>query len=127
MPDQTELTDQSFSESVATFGDRLTAARIASGMSVETLATNLGVDVSKVNDWENNRDEPRANRIQMIAGMLNISVVWLISGESNGTTNVEDGHQRPESVNEALGVAAEVKAALLAALDRIESLERRLK
>lgn len=119
--------EENFDESVSTFGDRLAAARAASGMSVENLATKLGVEASTLENWETNKDEPRANRIQTISGLLNVSVIWLITGESNGTTNVEQGFRRPEVVNETLGVISEVKASLMAALNRIEQLEKRIK
>ncbi|MFY0597136.1 MAG: helix-turn-helix transcriptional regulator [Cognatishimia sp.] len=127
MAENIALKEENFDESVSTFGDRLVAARAASGMSVENLAAKLGVEASTLENWETNEDEPRANRIQTISGLLNISVIWLITGESNGTTNVEQGYRRPEVVNETLGVISEVKASLLAALDRIEQLEKRIK
>jgi len=127
MAENFALKEENFDETVSTFGDRLAAARSASGMSVENLASKLGVEVSTLENWESNKDEPRANRIQTISGLLNVSVIWLITGESNGTTNVEQGYQRPEVVNETLGVISEVKASLLAALDRIEQLEKRIK
>ena len=35
-------------------------------------------------NWEEDRAEPRANRLQMLAGMLDVSLVWLISGLGRG-------------------------------------------
>ena len=74
-----------FNELVATFGDRLEAAREAMGLTVDGLAEKLGVDALKVVAWESDADAPRANRVQILAGLLNVSIVWLISGEGNGT------------------------------------------
>lgn len=49
-----------FNEAVATFGDRLAAAREAKGLTVEGLAEKLGVDLETVGIWENDADVPRA-------------------------------------------------------------------
>ncbi len=115
-----------FNETVATFGDRLEAARAAKGLTVESLAEKLGVDARTVEAWENDADAPRANRIQMLAGLLNVSIVWLISGEGNGTTYVAETYQRPTSVNDALGEISQLKATLSGALEKLEQLEKRL-
>lgn len=115
-----------FNETVATFGDRLEAAREAKGMTVESLAEKLGVDARTVEAWENDADAPRANRIQMLAGLLNVSIVWLISGEGNGTTYVADTYERPTGVNDALGEISQLKATLSGVLEKLEKLEKRL-
>ncbi len=118
--------DEYFSETVATFGDRLEAAREAKGLTVESLAEKLGVDTRTVEAWENDADAPRANRVQMLAGLLNVSIVWLISGESNGTTHVEETYERPTGVNDALGEISQLKATLSGALAKLDQLESRL-
>ena len=118
--------DEYFSETVATFGDRLEAAREAKGMTVASLAEKLGVDTRTVEAWENDADAPRANRVQMLAGLLNVSIVWLISGESNGTTHVEETYERPTGVNDALGEISQLKATLSGALAKLDQLESRL-
>lgn len=115
-----------FNESAATFGDRLEAARDAKGLTTVGLAEKLGVEVGRVEAWESNADAPRANRLQMIAGLLDVSLVWLISGEGNGTSHVADNYERPSGVNDALGEISQLKATLTGALDKLEKLERRL-
>ena len=115
-----------FNEAVATFGDRLAAAREAKGLTVEGLAEKLGVDVETIGIWENDADVPRGNRMQMLAGMLNVSIVWLITGESIGTTTVAETYNRPAGVNDALGEIAQLKETLTGVLDRLDRLEIRL-
>lgn len=115
-----------FNEAVATFGDRLEAAREAKGLTVVSLAEKIGVDERTVEGWESNTDEPRANRIQLLAGLLNVSFAWLISGEGNGTSQVADTYERPTGVNDALGEISQLKATLSGALDKLEKLEKRL-
>lgn len=115
-----------FNETSATFGDRLEAAREAKGLTVVGLAEKLGVEATKIEDWESNADAPRANRIQLLAGLLNVSLVWLISGEGNGTSYVADTYERPSGVNDALSEITQLKATLSGALEKLERLEERL-
>ena len=115
-----------FNEANATFGDRLAAARQAKGLDVDGLSEKLGVDVRTVKVWERDADMPHANRIQMLAGLLNVSMVWLVSGEGNGTSEVADTFERPSGINDALGEISQLKAILLGAVEKIEKLEERL-
>jgi len=80
--DQPTMTD--YSDSSATFGDRITAAREALGLSVAQLSRQLGVKPETINNWESDRSEPRANKLQMLAGVLNVSMAWLMTGEGEG-------------------------------------------
>jgi len=73
-----------YSEENATFGDRLVAAREAAGMSQKDLARRLGVKDKTLKAWENDASEPRANKLQMLAGVLNVSIMWLLSGQGDG-------------------------------------------
>ena len=115
-----------FNETVATLGDRLEAARMAKGLTVDGLAEKIGVDAQKIESWENDADAPRANRVQILAGLLNVSIVWLISGEGNGTSHVADSYERPAGLNDALGEITQLKATLSGALEKLEKLETRL-
>ncbi len=73
-----------YSDERATFGDRLAAARDAAGLSQKDLAKRLGVKSKTIAGWENDVSEPRANRLQMLAGLLNVSLMWLLNGEGDG-------------------------------------------
>ena len=68
----------------ATFGDRVAAAREQAGMTQAALAKRLGVRLATLRSWEDDHSEPRANRLSMLAGLLNVSMRWLISGEGEG-------------------------------------------
>ncbi len=115
-----------FATTAPTIGGRLQAARNAKGLSVVRLGEKLGVEPAKVESWESDADTPRSNRIQMLAGLLNVSIIWLITGESNGTTNIAESHDRPTLINDTLGEIAQLKATLMDAHDKLESLEQRL-
>lgn len=81
-----------FSEEHATFGDRLTAAREALGLTQAELAGKLGVKLKTLRAWEDDISEPRANRLQMLAGILNVSITWLITGSGDGLYGPPDAH-----------------------------------
>jgi transcriptional regulator with XRE-family HTH domain len=75
------LVADDYTDATATFGDRLSLAREASGLGQAQLAHRIGVKLQTLRSWEEDRSEPRANRLQMLAGMLNVSMVWLMSGQ----------------------------------------------
>jgi transcriptional regulator with XRE-family HTH domain len=116
-----------FETTATTFGGRLEAARNAKGLSVARLGEKLGVKASSIEIWESGADTPRSNRIQMLAGLLNVSIVWLITGDSNGSTNVAETHTRPTIINDTLGEITQLKATLLDAHAKLEGLEQRLR
>ena len=62
------------------FGERVKNAREASGMSRKEMASRLGVKSSTVGKWESGKEDPRANRLQMIASLLNVPLLWLLAG-----------------------------------------------
>jgi len=70
-----------------TMGGRLLRARDAAGMTINELARRLGVQVSTVQAWENDRSQPRANRLSMLAGVLDVSLSWLLHGVGSGPTD----------------------------------------
>ena len=80
----TDSHDDWFAEGTATFGDRMAAAREAIGMTEEELAWRLGVKVKTVRNWEQDVSEPRANKLNTLAGVLNVSFGWLLTGEGEG-------------------------------------------
>lgn len=71
-----------------TMGGRLSRARDATGLSVAQLARRLGVKSSTIQAWESDRSQPRANRLAMLAGVLNVSLSWLLHGV--GTAPAEE-------------------------------------
>lgn len=83
-----------------TIGGRLSRARDATGMTPAELARRIGVKTSTLNAWESDRSEPRANKLTMLAGVLNVSLSWLLYGvgsapeENTGVelVNVVTGH-----------------------------------
>ena len=77
------------------FGERLENARKATGMSQKAMASRIGVKKETVKKWESGKVHPRGNRLQMLASMLNVPLLWLLAGSQKvpdptaGTSNSE--------------------------------------
>ena len=111
----------------ATFGDRLVAAREKSNLSQQDLAKRLGVKNSTIKSWENDNSEPRANRLSMLAGLLNVSITWLISAEGSGVEGPEKTYETPDDLQESLTELMALKVNLLKSVDRINIIEKKLR
>lgn len=110
----------------ATFGDRLAAARDSAGMTQEALAKRLGVKLKTLQNWENDLSEPRANRLSMLAGVLNVSMVWLITGEGEGLNNPEDEPISPD-IREILVELRALRAQFKTRTEKLGRLEKQLR
>jgi HTH-type transcriptional regulator, cell division transcriptional repressor len=115
-----------YSDAAATFGDRITAAREAVGLSQEDLARRLGVKLKTIRAWEEDLAEPRANKLQMLAGLLNVSIRWLLTGEGEGVAAPDEG-QVPAEISALLVELRDVKTQLLRSADRVALIEKRLR
>jgi HTH-type transcriptional regulator, cell division transcriptional repressor len=119
-----ELED--WGDDAATFGDRLALAREATGMSQAQLAHRMGIKIQTLRNWEENRSEPRANRFQMLAGMLNVSMAWLMSGhgEAPAASPTQNGD---EAVKWCAAEARALRVEQLRLAERLGQLEKRLR
>lgn len=114
-----------FAEEAATFGDRLAAARDAAGFTQRDLASRLGIMVKTLRAWEDDRSEPRANKLQMLAGMLNVSMSWLISGQGDGVAG--DPEPNDMSTKDILAEMRALRAESVRLTSRLGRLEKRLR
>ncbi len=116
-----------YSAEVATFGDRVAAARENAGMSQAALAKRLGIKQSTLRGWEDDLSEPRANRLATLAGVLGVSMMWLMNGEGEGLDAPEDAQTSIESGKEILNELRDLRADLLKRAEQIARLEKRLR
>lgn len=68
---------------------RLHLARRSAGFNAEELARRLGVTAKTVRAWERGKREPRANQLQMIAGVLNVTTPWLLEGREQEFMDID--------------------------------------
>lgn len=120
-------TDGWYGPDAATFGDRLAAAREAAGMTQKQLSKRLGVKLSTLSGWENDLSEPRANRLSMLSGLLNVSIMWLLTGEGDGVPDPEGEEAIAPAVNDLLIEIRDLKSQITGAADRLGRLEKQLR
>ena len=112
----------------ATFGDRVAAARESASMTQKQLAKRLGVRVATLRAWEEDLSEPRANRLSMMAGLLNVSMMWLINGEGEGLSGpVDPADALTDQTRDILTELRELRADMLARAEQVARLEKRLR
>lgn len=115
-----------YSNERATFGDRIAWAREAAGLTRSEMARRLGVQPKTVRHWEDDVSEPRANKLQMLSGVLAVSMGWLLTGEGEGPPALEG----VEASGDIEGILDEMRDARRDALrlsERVGRLEKRLR
>lgn len=116
-----------YGEDAATFGDRLAGAREAAGMTQKQLATRLGVKLGTLRNWEDDLNEPRANKLQMVAGMLGVSLTWLLTGRGDGPDAPDERSEISQDVARILSEMRGVRAQMAQSAERLGQLEKRLR
>ncbi|OZA12469.1 MAG: transcriptional regulator, partial [Rhodobacterales bacterium 17-64-5] len=87
------------------------------------LATKLGVRDKTLAAWEEDLAEPRGNRLQMLAGMLNVSLRWLMTGIGDDPLEPGTAPAMVLPARMALADIARIRSdltKLVAELDRVE-------
>lgn len=121
-----EAVDQNwYSNEAATFGDRVAAAREAQGLSQKALARKLGIGLKTLEGWENDVSEPRANKLQMLSGVLNVSLPWILTGDGEAPEDLPGGE--PLDLTDLMTEMRVLRSQMNQAADRIGVLEKRLK
>ena len=116
-----------FGPEAATFGDRVAGAREAAGMTQAQLARRLGIKKSTLSGWEQDLSEPRANKLSMMAGLVNVSIMWLLTGEGDGMAGPADDVQAAPDFSGILAELRELRASMRANTERAARLEKKLR
>ncbi len=116
-----------YGDEAATLGDRIAAAREAVGYSQKKLASRLGVKLKTVQGWEEDRTEPRANKAQMMSGILGVSLVWLLSGEGEGVPEPSDTPSGLEDIQGILDEIRSLRMDITEATRKLSTVEKRLR
>ena len=111
----------------ATFGDRVAAAREQAGLNQEALAKHLGIRLNTLKDWEEDLSEPRANRLSMLAGLLNVSMMWLINGEGEGIDAPSDDLMGATEMSELLVEMRALRSDMLKKAEQVGRLEKQMR
>jgi len=121
-----EQDDSWFDPETTTFGDRIAGARERAGMTQGDLAKRLGVKLKTLKAWEDDLSEPRANKLSMMAGLLNVSLLWLLSGEGEGPDAPAMGELSPD-ITGLLTEIRDIRTQIAYSIDRLARLEKTLR
>lgn len=116
-----------YSDETSTFGDRLTIAREALGIDQADLARRIGIKIQTLRNWEEDRSEPRANRLQMLAGMLNVPIVWLMSGQGDLPSALEPDQRLDEGLEACFGELRRLRQEQMQIAEKLGRIEKRLR
>ncbi len=122
-----ETTSGYYSDENATFGDRVAAAREALGMSQIELAKRLGVKDKTIGSWEDDLSEPRANKLHVLSGVLNVSMRWILTGFGDGIEAPGSGNGLDPEVTSLLTELRELRGKSAALGEHIGRVEKRLR
>ena len=62
-------------------GSRIKLTRTRLGLSLQQVADRVGVTRESLANWENDRSEPRGVKVMKLAGVLQVPMIWLLTGE----------------------------------------------
>tara|TARA_B100000963_G_C22608317_1_gene663673 strand:- start:1427 stop:1822 length:396 start_codon:yes stop_codon:yes gene_type:complete len=117
-------------EEEMTLGGRLYASRQNAGMSLNLAARLLGVKSSTLKSWENDRSEPRVNKLVALAGLLGVSPTHFLAEEGNDGVDVSAIKGRRDKVvemlKEEMSYAREQNQLLNQRLSKIDDLIQKL-
>ena len=117
-------------EEEMTLGGRLYASRQNAGISLNLAARLLGVKSSTLKSWENDRSEPRVNKLVALAGLLGVSPTHFLAEEGNDGVDVSAIKGRRDKVvemlKEEMSYAREQKKQLNQRLSKIDDLIQKL-
>ena len=65
-----------------TMGDRIEQARRLKGFDLPQLARRIAVKTTTLRNWESDRSEPRPEKLTKLAGLLDVPLIWLLTGET---------------------------------------------
>lgn len=85
-----EAQPRGIEDSVSDIATRITDARVSAGRTQTEIANQVGVKVATLQKWERGSASPRSNRLAALAGILGVSVSWLIVGHGNEPTSIDD-------------------------------------
>ncbi|WP_120502581.1 helix-turn-helix transcriptional regulator [Roseovarius sp. EL26] len=114
-----------FDPDATTFGDRIAGAREQAGMSQGDLAERLGVKLKSLKSWEEDLSEPKANKLPRMAGLLNVSLAWLLMGEGEGPET--PAPELEQGAAELIAEVENVRVQIGMAAERLERLEATLR
>jgi transcriptional regulator with XRE-family HTH domain len=101
-------------------GERIAKTRQDVGLSAADLAKRMGVKKDTVEKWEAGRVEPRPNKLMQLAGILEVSLLWLMTGKAAEEESRAYGFDRVDSLKRKLERAQSLQGEVLRLLGEVD-------
>ena len=82
-----------------TLGARISKAREQSGLNLTTAAKLAGIKRATLKSWEIDASEPRVAKLNMLAGILGVSVTYFLADEGHKGELEEENISREEMLS----------------------------
>lgn len=120
-----ELTILDATADFDTLGGRIVRAREALSLDEKEAATRVGVTLETYKNWETDRDEPRANKLSMLAMCLSVSPTWLLYGRGKSPIS-ESVSEEITNIREQLARVNDLQAQTVQAIKMLNQAVSRL-
>ncbi len=110
-----------------TLGDRIENARSAKGFDQPQLARRIGVKTKTLQNWESDRSEPRPEKLTKLAGLLDVPLIWLMTGETPEASRPIASHVGTEAISRKLERAVAMQQELASLLIEVSADVARLR
>ena len=108
-----------------TLGGRMLRAREALGLDENEAAQRVAVTLETYQNWEMDRDEPRANKLSMLAMCLSVSPTWLLYGRGKSPIS-ESVSEEVTNIREQLARVSELQEQTTQAIEMLNQSVARL-
>lgn len=113
-----------------TTGSRIELARNQLGLTIPQLARRIGVMRKTLENWENDRSDPRVDKLVKLSGVLQMPLIWLLTGDTpQGTDHNEvipETAKIAQKLDRALAMQQELAALLIDVSADVTRLQRDL-
>lgn len=120
-----ELTILDATTDFDTLGGRIVRAREAINLDEKEASTRVGVTLATYKNWETDRDEPRANKLSMLAMCLSVSPTWLLYGRGKSPIS-ESVSEEITNIREQLSRVNDLQAQTAQAIKMLNQAVSRL-
>jgi transcriptional regulator with XRE-family HTH domain len=111
-------------------GSRIEQARIQIGLNSSQLANRTGVRRKTLENWENDRSEPRAEKLIKLSGILQVPLIWLLTGEtpkdSKAMPKASETNNITQKLERAISLQQDLAALLIDISADVARLQREL-
>lgn len=114
----------------ASTGSRIKLIRTRLGLSRQQLADRVGVARKSLENWENDRSEPRGVKVMKLAGVLQVPMIWLLTGDvppnSDHDPAVLETARIAQKLDRAVAMQRDLAALLVEVTADVSRLQREL-